>query len=205
MKLTYKHTQYTCYLAYITGAIVNSFPSLLFVTFQRQFGISLSQLALLITANFLTQMIVDFLGANLIDRIGYRISIITGNLFAALGVVFLACLPSVMENKLLSLFISTIVYAIGSGINEVLISPIIESLPIKGKSSAMSMLHSFYCWGCVIVAALSTLFFHSFTTDKWQILTLLWAIVPVITMILFFFVPIYPLNKEGEHANAKTR
>lgn len=204
MKLTYRHTQYTCYLAYITGALVNNFPSLLFVTFQRVFNISLSQLAFLITANFLTQMIVDFLGANLIDRIGYKVSIISGNLFAALGIVFMACLPAVMENKLLALLISTVVYAIGSGINEVLISPIIEALPIKGKSSAMSILHSFYCWGCVIVIGLSTLFFHFFSTDKWQILTMLWAIVPIITVILFSVVPIYPLNKNGEKSSVKS-
>ena len=204
MKLTYKHTQYTCYLAYITGALVNNFTPLLFLTFQKTFGISLTQLALLITTNFITQMIVDFLGANLVDRIGYRVSIVAGNLSAALGMLFLAFLPSVMENKLTALFLATVVYAIGSGINEVLISPILEALPIKAKTSAMSMLHSFYCWGCVIVIGLSTLFFHFFSTEKWQVLTCLWTIVPVLTVIMFLVVPIYPLGKDGEKSSVKS-
>lgn len=204
MKLTYKHTQYTCYLAYITGALVNNFAPLLFLTFQKTFGVSLTQLALLITANFITQMIVDFVGANIVDKIGYRISVVSGNVFAALGLLLMAFLPGFMENKLPALLIATVTYAVGSGINEVLISPILEALPIKEKSSAMSMLHSFYCWGCVIVISLSTLFFHFFSTEKWQLLTCIWTIVPVLTVIMFLIVPIYSLEKEGEKSNVKT-
>lgn len=204
MKLTYKHTQYTCYMAYITGALVNNYTPLLFLTFQKTFGISITQLALLVTVNFVTQMAVDFIGANFVDRIGYRISIVAGNTFAALGLLLMAFLPEVMADKLAALTVATFVYAVGSGINEVLISPILEALPIKEKSSAMSMLHSFYCWGCVIVIGLSTLFFHFFTTAKWQLLTCLWTVVPVLTIIMFLFVPIYKLGGEGGKSSVKS-
>lgn len=204
MKLNHIHTKYTCYIAYITGALVNNYAPLLFLTFQKSFGISMRQLAFLITTNFLTQMLVDFLGANFVDRIGYRRSVVGANFFAALGMFFMAFLPSVMENKLLALVIATVFYAVGSGLNEVLISPILEALPLKNKSSAMSMLHSFYSWGCVIVISLSTLFFHFFSTARWQILTYLWTIVPILTTLLFLVVPLYDLQAEGEKTSVKS-
>lgn len=198
MKLTYNHTKYTCYLAYITSALVNNFAPLLFVTFQKTFGLSIGQIGILVIANFITQMVVDFLGANFADKIGYRPTIITANFLSAAGFWMLTFLPDLMPNKFLALFICTMVYAIGSGLIEVLISPMIEALPLGSKSSVMSMLHSFYCWGSVIVVGLSTAFFAAFGTENWRTLTILWTAVPLITLALFTFVPIVSLSEDGE-------
>lgn len=198
MKFNYNHTKYTCYLAYITSALVNNFAPLLFVTFQKTFSLTIEQIGMLVSANFITQMIVDFLGANFADKIGYRKTIITANLLAITGFCMMAFLPGFMANKLLALLVSTVVYGVGSGLIEVMISPMVEALPLDAKSSAMSMLHSFYCWGSVIVIALSSLFFAVFGTENWRILTVLWTLVPLVTTVMFCFVPIISLSEDGE-------
>ena len=195
-KLTYKHTVFTCYLAYIASASVNNIASLLFVTFQNEFGISTTQLASLVTINFATQILVDLIGARYVDKIGYRIAAIIACCFSSVGLVSLGILPNVMSNTYFALCISAVLYAVGSGLCEVLISPMVAALPGDAKESAMSILHSFYCWGHVLVVVLSTIYFSLTDTEDWFYLPLLWAIVPVITLILFAIVPIKTLNEE---------
>lgn len=204
MKLTYTHTKYTCYLSYIVSALINNYAPLLFITFQKSFGISTEQIGILVTANFTTQMLVDFLGANFIDKIGYRTSMAAANFLAALGLVFMVVLTEIMSAKYTALIISTVIYAVGSGLLEVLVSPIIQSIPTKSKNSAMSMLHSFYCWGCVIVIGISSLFFRTVGIEFWRILTLLWATVPFIVMIMFLFVPVSTLSDENKNSTVKS-
>ena len=194
MKLTYKHTVLSCYLAYISSAAANNLPALLFIIFQTDFGLTTTQLASLVTFNFFTQIIVDVLGAKYSDRVGYRGIAIISEAFLAVGLVCIGILPMIMGNKYLALVIASIVYAIGSGLGEVIISPMIEALPCDAKESAMSILHSFYCWGFVGVVTLSTLYFYVFGTDEWYVLPILWAIVPVITLVMFSVVPIRELN-----------
>ncbi len=202
MKLTYNHTVYACYLGYITQAIVNNFAPLLFLTFQDSFGIPLEKITLLITLNFVTQLFVDFISAKFVDKIGYRTSIISAHVFCALGLVGMAVLPQILE-PFAGLVISVILYAIGGGIIEVLISPIVEACPSDNKASAMSLLHSFYCWGSVAVILLSTLFMGALGKQNWVILAVIWALVPAFNAVFFSLVPINSLADETEPMSIK--
>lgn len=197
MKLNYNHTVYACYLGYITQAIINNFAPLLFLTFQDSFDIPLEKITLLITLNFVTQLFVDFASAKFVDKIGYRTSIILAHVCCASGLIGMAVLPHLIP-AYTGLIISVILYAIGGGIIEVLISPIVEACPSDNKASAMSLLHSFYCWGSVAVVLLSTLFLEGFGKQSWPILAIIWALVPIFNTIFFGFVPINSLADENE-------
>lgn len=198
MKDKYQNTMYACFVGYIVQAIVNNFVPLLFLTFESSYGIPLSQITMLITFNFGIQLLVDLLSAKFVDKIGYRVSIVMAHIFAALGLAGLVVLPDLLSNAFAGLLIAVVIYAIGGGLIEVLISPIMESCPSENKEKAMSLLHSFYCWGHVGVVLLSTLFFWFFGIADWKILSLLWVIIPVCNGILFCKVPIAPLIEEGE-------
>ena len=198
MNLSYKSTLAACYTGYVVQAVVNNFVPLLFLTFQDTYGISLSRITILITVNFLTQLIVDMLSAGFVDRAGYRASAVAAHAFAFAGLAGLAFLPDVTADPFAGLLISVVVYAVGGGLLEVLISPIVEALPTKNKEKSMSMLHSFYCWGHVAVVLLSTLFFLVFVIDNWKTLALLWALVPAANLVVFTKVPLYPLVSEDE-------
>lgn len=197
MKPDYQKTMYACFTGYVVQAAVNNFVPLLFVTFQKSYHIPLAQITLLITINFMIQLFVDLLSAGFIDRIGYRSSIILAHVCAALGFLLLTILPEVLP-PFTGILIAVCVYAVGGGLIEVLVSPIIESCPTDHKEKAMSLLHSFYCWGHVGVVLLSTAFFSIFGIENWKILTLLWMILPVANGILFATAPIYSLQDEGE-------
>lgn len=194
----FKSTVNACFIAYIVQAIVNNFAPLLFVTFQKEFDIELSKITLLVTFNFLIQLTVDLLSAKFIDKIGYRTSMVLAHILSAAGLISLAVLPSIMKNSFAGLIISVMIYAIGGGILEVLVSPIVEACPTDNKEKAMSLLHSFYCWGHVLVVLLSTLFFNLFTISNWRITAVIWAIVPIANAIVFTKVPIAPLIEENE-------
>ncbi len=198
MKFNYKTTMYACFTGYIVQAIVNSFVPLLFVTFQKSYNIPLSKITLLITVNFVIQLIIDMLSAGFIDRIGYRASVIIAHICAIMGLGMLTFLPEMFEDHFIGIIISVVIYAIGGGLIEVLISPIIEACPTDNKESTMSLLHSFYCWGCTGVVLVSTIFFKIFGIENWKILTLILLIIPIVNIILFAKVPIYSLHEEGE-------
>lgn len=198
MKFDYKKTMYACFIAYIVQAIVNSFVPLLFVTFQNTYQIPLSQITLLITINFVVQLLVDLLSAGFVDKIGYRTAMVFAHICAAAGIGLLTILPEILPNAFLGILLSVIIYAVGGGLLEVLVSPIIEACPTDNKETAMSLLHSFYCWGCTGVVLLSTIFFAVFGTAHWKWLALFWMLLPVGNMILFTKVPIYSLQEEGE-------
>ena len=197
MKLTYKTTMVSCFVGYIVQAIVNNFLPLLFITFQNTYSIPLSQITLLVTINFCVQLTVDFLAAKFIDKIGYRASILIAHIFSAAGLILLTILPGIID-PFTGILISVIAYAVGGGIIEVLISPIMESCPVDNKEKAMSLLHSFYCWGHVGVVILSTLFFKVFGITHWPVLALIWAIIPIINGIVFTKTPIAPLIPSNE-------
>ena len=184
MKFTFKTTKIACYLGYITQAVVNNFSPLLFVMFSKQFSLSITKIASLITINFVSQMFVDLFGARYVEKIGYRRVLIGGQVFAAAGLIFLGVLPFIM-NPYIGLIIATIVCAVGSGLTEVMVSPVIEALPGDAKSESMSLVHSFYCWGSVYTILIATLFFRIFGLDNWRYLSFYWAILPIITAILF--------------------
>lgn len=198
MDKKYNITIRACFVGYIVQAVVNNFAPLLFLTFNKSFNIPISKITLLVTFNFGVQLAVDFLSAKFIDRIGYRKSIVLAHILSAVGIILMSVLPYILPSAFAGLLISTMLYAVGGGILEVLVSPIVESCPTDNKEKAMSMLHSFYCWGHVGVVLVSTLFFTVFGIERWRLLALLWAIIPVANAFVFAKAPIAPLVPEGE-------
>lgn len=198
MNKNYQRTIYACFVGYIVQAIVNNFVPLLFLTFEGTYGIEMSRITMLITMNFGVQLVVDLLSAGFVDKIGYRISIVLAHIFSAAGLAGLVFLPEILPDAYTGLCISVVIYALGGGLIEVLISPIMESCPTDNKEKAMSLLHSFYCWGHVGVVLLSTIFFRLAGIENWRILTLLWVVIPVVNGIVFLKSPIAPLIEEGE-------
>ena len=196
IRQNYNHTLYACYTGYITQAIVNNFAPLLFLTFQGEFGLTLDMVALLVAVNFGTQLVVDYLSARVVDRIGYRPCIIAAHLFSALGLIGLAVLPGLVPGAYAGLIAAVILYAIGGGIIEVLISPIVEACPTERKEAAMSLLHSFYCWGHLFVVVASTVFFQLAGIGSWRVMACIWAIVPALNAVYFTQVPINTLVAE---------
>jgi len=197
MKFTYKTTIAACFLGYIVQAIVNNFIPLLFITLQDTYLIPLSQITLLVTINFGIQLLVDMLSSVFMDRIGYRASGVIAHVCAAVGLILLTILPNIMD-PFIGILLSVAVYAIGGGIIEVLVSPVMESCPTDNKEKAMSLLHSFYCWGHVGVVLISTLFFAAAGIENWRVLALSWAVIPMINAYIFARTPIAPLISEGE-------
>lgn len=197
MAKNYQKTIYACFTGYIVQAIVNNFVPLLFLTFQSTYGIPLSQITLLITLNFLLQLAVDLLSIGFVDKIGYRASMVIAHICAAAGLVLLTVLPEVMP-PFAGLLTAVLVYAVGGGLLEVLVSPVVEACPTRNKESVMSMLHSFYCWGHVGVVLLSTLFFAVFGIENWKFMALIWAVIPLANAVAFTRVPMAPLVEEGE-------
>ena len=197
MKPTYKTTILACFIGYIVQVIINNFVPLLFITFQNSYAIPLSRITLLVTINFGVQLLVDLLASKFVDKIGYRTSIMIAHGCCTAGLVLLAVLPEVM-NPFAGILTAVVVYAVGGGIIEVLISPIMESCPTDNKEKAMSLLHSFYCWGHVGVVLLSTLFFRLAGIGNWRILAVVWAVVPFVNLFVFAKTPIAPLIASGE-------
>lgn len=191
------------YLGYITQAIVNNFAPLLFVTFQKSFDISLEKVGYLVTVNFCIQLFVDFIAAKFVDKIGYRICIVAAHLFAGAGLILMGILPFVFSDPYVGLICSIVFYSIGGGLIEVLISPIVEACPTDKKSAAMSLLHSFYCWGHVAVILLTTLFFVTAGIKNWRLLSALWAVIPLANAAYFCFVPINTLVESEKSAPMK--
>lgn len=197
MKLTYKHTLRSCFIGYIVQAISVNFLPLLFVFFQDTYQISLGQLTTLITVHFGVQLFVDSTAPLYVDKLGYRPCIVGAHAFSAVGLLLLTILPSLLD-PFVGMAISVFIYGIGSGLIEVMISPITESCPTDNKEGAMQLLHSFYCWGHVGVVLISTGFFFLFGIENWRIMALLWMMISVVNGILFTKVPLQPLIAEGE-------
>ena len=197
-QLTYKHTVYACFIGYIVQAIINNFIPLLFLTFQSSYGIPLSQITFLVTFNFGFQLLIDMIAPTFVDKIGYRASMIIAHVTAVLGLIGLTFLPELLPSPFAGLMASVVIYAIGGGLLEVLVSPIVEACPTDNKEKAMSLLHSFYCWGHVAVVLLSTLFFQLLGIENWKILAVCWAVVPAFNILAFLKVPIAPLLSEDE-------
>ena len=195
--MQYKSTIRACFAGYVVQAVVNNFVPLLFLTFQSQYGIPLSQVTLLITINFALQLAVDGVSVFFIDRIGYRAAAVIAHICAALGLVGLAFLPDLLPSPFAGLLLSVLLYALGGGLLEVIVSPIVESCPSDHKAQTMSILHSFYCWGSAGVIVISTLFLKIFGASSWKILAAIWALLPLANCFVFTKVPLAPLVVEG--------
>lgn len=191
----YSHTIYASYLGCISQAIVNNFAPLLFLTFQSSMDLSIQSITLITTVNFLVQLVVDLICARYVDKIGYRTCLVSAHICAALGLVGLAVLPKVIQ-PYTGIMVSVVLYAIGGGIIEVLVSPVVEACPTEKKEAAMSLLHSFYCWGHVAVVLLSTAFFHFVGIENWVVMACIWAVIPVFNGVYYSLVPLYPIVSE---------
>ena len=198
MQNQYNKTITACFVGYIVQAIVNNFTPLLFLFFQRQYQIPLAQITLLVTFNFGIQLLVDLLSVGFVDRIGYRTSMVLAHIMAAAGLILLTVLPEILPSPFIGILIAVMIYAVGGGLLEVLVSPVVEACPSDNKEKAMSMLHSFYCWGHAGVVLISTLFFFLFGIENWKMLALIWALIPIGNAFVFTKVPIAPLIEEGE-------
>lgn len=194
----YQKTLAACYLGFVTQAIAANYAPLLFLTFQNTYGISLRKIALIPAVFYLTQLLTDLGATRFADKIGYRICVVTSQMLSAAGLVLLAILPQILPAPFPGILIAVIFYAIGSGLVEVLVSPIVEACPFENKDGRMSLLHSFYCWGAVGVILSSALFFAAFGTENWRILTLIWALVPLVNVFQFLTCPMERLVKDGE-------
>ncbi len=197
MNARYQKTIYACFIGYIVQAIVNNFVPLLFITFGDTYQIPLRQITMLITINFLIQLLVDLLSAGFVDKIGYRASVVAAHLCCATGLAGLAILPDLLPSAFAGLLTAVALYAVGGGLIEVLISPIMESCPTENKEKAMSLLHSFYCWGHVGVVLLSTIFFKLCGIGSWKLLTILWVAIPLSNTLLFWRAPIASVTEDG--------
>lgn len=198
MNQNYKRTLYASYLGYVTQAIINNLAPLLFVTFQKEYQITVGQIGFLVTYNFVVQMVIDVLAARYVEKIGYKRAILLAHICCAAGLVGLSVLPELLFSPYVGLLAAITVYAVGGGLIEVLVSPIVQALPLDEKSAAMSLLHSFYCWGHVLVVLLSTAFFAVVGIQNWKLLTCLWAVVPLLNVFLYAGAPIHVLVEEGE-------
>ncbi|MBR2510063.1 MAG: MFS transporter [Lentisphaeria bacterium] len=202
-KKNYKKTLTACYLGFVTQAISANFTPLLFLTFKGTYGISLEQLAMIPMVFYFTQLLVDIVAAKYADKIGYRLCVIASQILSSMGLLFLTFLPDLMPNSFAGILIAVGLYAIGSGLIEVLLSPIVEACPFENKAGVMSLLHSFYCWGAVGVILGSTLFFALFGIAQWKILTILWALIPLYNAINFISCPIEKLGEEGTNMSIR--
>lgn len=198
MKNNYNKTLTACFIGYIVQAIVNNFVPLLFLTFHSGFGIPLAKITMLITINFGLQLLVDLVSVTFVDKIGYRVSMVAAHLFAAAGLISLTVLPDLFADPFYGLLLAVVIYAIGGGLLEVLVSPIVEACPTDNKETAMSLLHSFYCWGHVGVVLISTVFFRIFGIENWRIMACFWAVIPLANAFVFTKVPIASLIQDGE-------
>lgn len=196
MKNQYNETVIACFIGYIVQAVINNFVPLLFLTFETLYEIPLTQITLLVTINFGTQFLVDLFSVLFVDKIGYRISMIIAHLFSALGLILITILPEVITIPFWGLFTGVVIYAIGGGLLEVLVSPVVEACPSNNKEKTMSMLHSFYCWGHVGVVIISTIFFHIFGIKSWKILTIFWTIIPLFNVYMFTKISLPPILSE---------
>lgn len=198
MKNSFRKTITACFIGYIVQAIINNFVPLLFLTFQSTYRIPLSQITMLVTVNFGLQLLIDLASVTFVDKIGYRASMLIAHICAAMGLLSLAVLPDILPEPFVGILISVMIYAVGGGLLEVLVSPVVEACPTDNKEQTMSLLHSFYCWGHVGVVLISTLFFRIFGIGNWKVLAVIWALVPLCNGILFSKVPIASLIEEGE-------
>jgi len=194
----YKKTLVACYLGFVTQAISANFTPLLFLTFKGIYGITLDKIAMIPLVFFLTQLIVDLAATKFADKIGYRTCVVASQLLSAAGLILMAILPEMLSVPFIGILISVVLYAIGSGLIEVLVSPIVEACPFENKDGMMSLLHSFYCWGAMGVVLGSTFFFSVFGVENWKILTFVWALIPLYNTFNFIGCPIERLIEDGE-------
>lgn len=186
----WKSTIFACYRGNFTHAAINNLSPLFFIIYQEKFQLSYTLLATLILFNFCTQIVADLVCVKYVDRIGYRKAALFAQFMGVLGLVLLAVLPNVLPFPFVGLAVAAVVCALGGGTMEVILSPIVDSIPGDAKASAMSLLHSFYCWGQVVVVLATTVILRMIGSDLWYLIPLLWALIPLYNFFSFLKVPL---------------
>lgn len=190
IRKSYKGTLAATYIGHITQAVANSIIAILFLVFKSKLGITDTQFTILVTVNFGVQLLVDFLCARFMDRFNYRIPMVLAQTCAGVGFVCLGFLPLLLGDVFLGFLIATVIFAIGGGMTEVMLSPIVQACPTENKQAHMNILHSFYCWGCLLAVVVSSLFLWLVGSEYWYLLAALWAIIPLVAGFLFAVVPL---------------
>lgn len=190
-------TKYSCYLAYMTQAIIVNLAPLLFVVFRDEFGLSFTRIGQLILLNFATQIFADLIAMRFAHRLGFRALTIAAHLLCAVGLLLLGILPHTLTSPYLGLCLATLCYAFGGGLLEVVISPIVDAITVDDKASSMSLLHAFFCWGQVLVVIITTLLLRQFGLGTWWLIAMGWAVLPAITLVCFTRVPLPPSIPHG--------
>jgi len=203
IRKNYQLTVYACYIAYIVQGIVNNVNPILFTIYSKRLGITLDRIGWLIAANFGIQIMIDLAAAKYVDKIGYRICIVGAHIFVIFGLIGIGCSVMFGTHAFVGVFISTLLNGVGGGLLEVLVSPIVEAAPSEEKDKAMSMLHSFYCWGCVGFIAISTGMLHFMGESNWNMLPIVWAVIPLFNILAFLYVPVGALVEEEERISIK--
>ena len=197
MKVNKKILKSACYTVSVTMALVSNVPPLLFLTFREMYGISFSLLGLLVVVNFATQLGIDLVFSFFSDKFDIPKTVRTMPILTVAGLVIFSLVPTFFPNLAYAgLVVGTILCAVSSGLAEVLISPIVASLPADDPEREMSALHSVYAWGVVGVVIFSTLFLLVFGKENWNILMLIFIIVPVLSSVLYSMTDITCVESE---------
>ncbi|MCL2494137.1 MAG: MFS transporter [Oscillospiraceae bacterium] len=189
--INYTRTVRTCYLSTCTQALIVNLPPLLFTLFERDYGMNYERLGRLVLINFVTQLIVDAIAARLADGVGYRRCLVAAHLAAALGLALYGLLPLFLPKDMLyaGLCLATVIFSMGGGLIEVLVSPIVNEIGGHLGAGAMTLLHSFYCWGQMLTVLFSTVLLRFLPDGMWHAVPLLWTAVPLATTAGFATCP----------------
>ncbi len=205
MSVSYKRTKIACFIGFVVQAIINNFLPLLFIIFNTKYSLNYEELGRLLFINFFIQLIVDMLTPAVVKHIGYRGASILCHGLAALGLCMLGILPALFPQYIYTCLVaSIIVYASGSGIIEVCMSPMVALLPGDKKGADMVFTHSFYCWGQAFTVLVSTLLLFLLGQSKWHLVPIIWAVIPFLNMLNFMRVPIIEQPDEPATKTAKT-
>ncbi len=203
MKQTYTRLKYVCYTTNITMSVVGNLSPILFLTFRSLYGISYSLLGLLVVINFSTQLLVDLVFSFFSHRFNISKTVKITPALGVIGLIVYALLPFWMPDRVYwGLVIGTVIFSAFSGLAEVLISPVIAAIPAENPEREMSKLHSIYAWGVVGVVIISTVFLTVFGRENWQWLALFFALIPLLSTVLFQFSTVPVLETPGRTSGA---
>jgi len=201
--ISYKPTVRACYLGTVCQAIIINLTAILFVPLGQQFGLSYTQLGALVMVNFAIQVTVSLVFGQIVDRFGFRRFIVGAHIAAVVGMVWFAAAGRVPIDPYIVLLTGTMIFAVAGGFLELLLSPILNAIPTDEKSSAMSILHAFFCFGHVAVALLTTVFLFVVGIESWPLVILIWATVPLVNIFLFALSPIAEAIPVSQQSSAK--
>lgn len=186
---SYQLTTISCFVGIFCQAVSSNITAILFIPLMTLYGLSYVHLGLLVGINFTTQVLVDIIASRLVDRYGFRVFVLPSDILAVIGLVLFGLTPVLFDNILTGLVFSTIIFSASCGLQEVMLSPIVNAIPHNDKGPAMALMHSFYAWGQVATIIITTLFLFFFGIENWQVIVFLWALVPLVNFFMFLAAP----------------